>query len=212
MSKVCDEDCFNCKFDDCIMDGLGRAPAPKKELKQDPRNIRRRNYWREHSEELNAKKKSSLCSAQRGDQCQEAEKDKGEKKMQIGDTIKCSSMEEATEYGKQLLAQGWDVKSESDFRTGKWILTITGKKEPKAADDESKYPDMDEMIKACEEKKDPDETIVFAFGVGRMVPLPFDKKAVKKGIEEGLKFIKNLMDSLEYIQLMWTEICSFLTH
>ena len=84
MSKVCDEDCFNCKFDDCIMDGLGRAPAPKKELKQDPRNIRRRNYWREHSEELNAKKKSSLCSAQRGDQCQEAEKDKGEKKMQIG--------------------------------------------------------------------------------------------------------------------------------
>ena len=47
MSKVCDEDCFNCKFDDCIMDGLGRAPAPEKELSQDPRNIRRRNYWRE---------------------------------------------------------------------------------------------------------------------------------------------------------------------
>ena len=114
------------------------------------------------------------------------------KEMQIGDTIKCSSMEEATEYGKQLLAQGWDVKSESDFRTGQWILTITGKKEPKAADDESKYPEMDEMIKACEEKKDPDETIVFALGVGRMVPLPFDKKAVKKGIEEGLKFIKKL--------------------
>lgn len=54
----CNEDCFNCPFDDCIMDGLGRAPAPEKELSQDPRNIRRRQYWREHSEELNAKKRA----------------------------------------------------------------------------------------------------------------------------------------------------------
>ena len=112
--------------------------------------------------------------------------------LKKGDKIVCSSPEEANKKGHELAEMGWDVKSESDFRTGKWILTITGKKEPKAADDESKYPDMDEMIKACEEKKDPDETIVFALGVGRMVPLPFDKKAVKKGIEEGLKFIKKL--------------------
>lgn len=62
MSKVCDEDCFNCKFDDCIMDGLGRFPAPEKELSQDPRNIRRRNYWREHSEELNAKKRAHYAA------------------------------------------------------------------------------------------------------------------------------------------------------
>jgi len=53
------EDCFNCPFDDCIVDGLGRssAPAPPKELSMDPRNIRRREYWRQNSEMLNAKKR-----------------------------------------------------------------------------------------------------------------------------------------------------------
>ena len=59
MSKKppCNEDCFNCPFDDCIVDGLGRGPAPPKELSMDPRNIRRREYWRQNSEMLNAKKR-----------------------------------------------------------------------------------------------------------------------------------------------------------
>lgn len=55
-----------------------------------------------------------------------------------------------------------------------------------------KYPSMEEMIEACKKKQRPDETIVFGVGVGRMCPLPFDKKEVKKGIEKGLKYIKSL--------------------
>ena len=41
-------------------------------------------------------------------------------------------------------------------------------------------------------KKEPDETMVYTFGVGRMVPLPTDKKQVRKGIEDGIKYIKAL--------------------
>lgn len=56
----------------------------------------------------------------------------------------------------------------------------------------NKYPDMDEMIAKCKEMQQPDESIVFAFGVGRMMPLPWDSRKVKKGIKDGLEFIKNL--------------------
>ena len=62
MSKVCDEDCFNCKYDDCILDGLGRAPAPEKELSQDPRNIKRRERWRANSEKYNAVKRAHYAA------------------------------------------------------------------------------------------------------------------------------------------------------
>lgn len=112
--------------------------------------------------------------------------------LKKGDKIVCSSPEEASKKGHELAEMGWDVRVDSDFRTATWTLTITGEKEPEAADQKNKMRDFDEMLKACEEKREPDETIVFVFGVGRMVPLPFDKKAVKKGIEEGLKFIKKL--------------------
>lgn len=49
--------------------------------------------------------------------------------------------------------------------------------------------DMDEAIKACEEKKKENEVIAFGVGAGRMVPLPFDKKAIKKGIKKALEKI-----------------------
>lgn len=40
--------------------------------------------------------------------------------------------------------------------------------------------DMNEMIRACEAKQRPDEDIVFAFGVGRMLPKLGMGKAMKK--------------------------------
>ena len=58
--------------------------------------------------------------------------------------------------------------------------------------DDYKVPDMEQMIEECRKKQLPDEEIVFAFGVGRMVPLPFDSKEIKKGLKEALKFIKKL--------------------
>ena len=115
-----------------------------------------------------------------------------EKKMKVGDSIKCSSLEEANALAKGIEKDGFDVRIDNDFRTGKAIITITGEKSPEAVDHETKIPDMDEMIEACKKKQRPDESIVFALGVGRMCPLPFDKKAVKKGIAEGLKYIKSL--------------------
>ena len=56
MSKVCSEDCFNCKYDDCILEE--KDVKPEKELSQEPRNIRRREYWRANAERLNAHKRA----------------------------------------------------------------------------------------------------------------------------------------------------------
>ena len=60
----CNEDCFNCKYNDCILDGLGRgkAPAPPKELSMDPRNIRRREHWRQNADRLNAQKRARYAA------------------------------------------------------------------------------------------------------------------------------------------------------
>lgn len=57
MSKVCDKDCFNCKFDDCIMDDLGREPCPR-ELSQDPKAIKRRERYRANKEKYCAQKRA----------------------------------------------------------------------------------------------------------------------------------------------------------
>lgn len=57
---------------------------------------------------------------------------------------------------------------------------------------DEKIPEMDEMIEDCRKKQRPDEEIVFALGVGRMAPLPFDSKETKKGLKAGLDFIKTL--------------------
>ena len=51
-------------------------------------------------------------------------------------------------------------------------------------------PSMDEMIKDCERKKSPDEVIAFTFGAGRIMPLPTDAKAMRKGMKEAAKFIQ----------------------
>lgn len=55
--KPCNEDCFNCIFKDCILDGLGRAPkaaVPEGELTKN--QIRGRKYYAAHREEQRAKK------------------------------------------------------------------------------------------------------------------------------------------------------------
>ncbi len=52
----------------------------------------------------------------------------------------------------------------------------------------NKMPDMDEMIEQCKEKQRPDEEICFGLGVGRMIPLPHEKKA----FDAGLELIKSL--------------------
>lgn len=56
MSKVCNEDCFNCKYDECINEHptLERDDS---ELSQDPDNIRRRNHYRANRERICAQKR-----------------------------------------------------------------------------------------------------------------------------------------------------------
>lgn len=113
--------------------------------------------------------------------------------LKTGDTIECSSLDDASKHCDAIEAEGYEYCLENDFRTGKWTITIIGKREhPKAAADKKKNFDMDEAIADLERKKRPDESICYGFGVGRMVPLPWDKKAVKKGIEEALRYIKKL--------------------
>lgn len=50
------------------------------------------------------------------------------------------------------------------------------------------YRDMDEMIRECKEKKKDNETICFAFGVGRVIP----KLGMMKQMKAALEFIKTL--------------------
>lgn len=52
--------------------------------------------------------------------------------------------------------------------------------------------DFDKELDACKKKQRPDETIVFTVGVGRMCPLPTDRRSVKKGMKEALEYIKKL--------------------
>ena len=53
-----------------------------------------------------------------------------------------------------------------------------------------KIPNMEEMIAAVKKKQKDDEVIVFAFGVGRLIPMKLMKKATKKSIETAIEFIK----------------------
>lgn len=48
-----------------------------------------------------------------------------------------------------------------------------------------KVPDMDEMIKRCEEKREPGQVIVFALGAGRIMP----KFGMVKAQKKTMKFI-----------------------
>ena len=45
------------------------------------------------------------------------------------------------------------------------------------------YPSMEEMIAECEKKRRDDEVIVFAFGVGRMMPMIGHTKSIKRGLD-----------------------------
>ena len=69
----CNEDCFNCKYPDCIYDGLGRATKAAvdkpKDLSQLSRSMRyyythqeeqcahKRAFYAAHKEEINAKRR-----------------------------------------------------------------------------------------------------------------------------------------------------------
>lgn len=115
-----------------------------------------------------------------------------DRELKIGDVITCHNIEEAITKGKRLSEMGLDYTYETDAIRMEQKLTIIGKKDPVPAKEMNKIPDMQEMIEDCEKKKRPGESIIFGLGVGRMVPLPFDSRKIKKGIEEGLKYIKNL--------------------
>ena len=52
--------------------------------------------------------------------------------------------------------------------------------------------DFDRELKACEEKKKDNEVIVFTVGCGRMIPLPTDRRKMRKAMEEALEYIKKL--------------------
>ena len=58
MAKICNEDCFNCRYEDCINDSLGRyaLPEPKK-LSMDPHNVRRRATYAKNRERYCAQKR-----------------------------------------------------------------------------------------------------------------------------------------------------------
>ena len=52
--------------------------------------------------------------------------------------------------------------------------------------------DFEKELQACKDKQTLNETIVFTFGCGRIMPLVTDKKKIRKGIEEALEYIKKL--------------------
>lgn len=53
-----------------------------------------------------------------------------------------------------------------------------------------KIPSMDEMIAGVKRKQKDNEIIVFAFGVGRLIPMKLMRKATKAAMEEAIEFIK----------------------
>lgn len=73
VTKVCNEDCFNCPHDDCIIDGLGRktkaaASAEAKTKRQisnklwyqankEKKNAQSRAYYQAHRDVINAKRR-----------------------------------------------------------------------------------------------------------------------------------------------------------
>ena len=58
MAKICNMDCLNCKFDDCINDSLGRKREPsEKVLSMDPKNIKRRQTYAKNRERYLAQKR-----------------------------------------------------------------------------------------------------------------------------------------------------------
>lgn len=52
--------------------------------------------------------------------------------------------------------------------------------------------DFEKELQACKDKKREDETIVFTFGCGRIIPLRTDRKKIRKGMKEALEYIKKL--------------------
>ena len=52
--------------------------------------------------------------------------------------------------------------------------------------------DFEKELQACKDKQKEDETIVFTVGCGRIIPLRTDRKKIRKGMEEAIKYIKKL--------------------
>ena len=42
--------------------------------------------------------------------------------------------------------------------------------------------DFEKELQACKDKQKPNETIVFTFGCGRIMPLITDRKKIRKGM------------------------------
>lgn len=62
MGKICNEDCFNCKYDDCMLDSLGRYNKdiePEKISEQKlKKKIYRKQYYEKNKERLQAEHKA----------------------------------------------------------------------------------------------------------------------------------------------------------
>lgn len=74
MARICNEDCFNCIYDDCINDGLLRkkAPSAPRLLSTDPKNVQRRLNYAKNRERYLAQKrahyaehKEEICAKRR---------------------------------------------------------------------------------------------------------------------------------------------------
>lgn len=52
--------------------------------------------------------------------------------------------------------------------------------------------DFEKELQACKEKQKPNETIVFTVVCGRMIPLPADRRKLRKAMEEAIEYIKTL--------------------
>lgn len=55
MEKICNKDCFNCIYDDCILDSCGRNERKKKKRSESSEAQRLHRYYLEHKEEVKAK-------------------------------------------------------------------------------------------------------------------------------------------------------------
>ena len=75
MGTICNNDCFNCIYTDCIIDGLGRKEGPSAKPKKSNRAaVRMRAWYEKNKEQKKAEIKGILLAEQRGNKCQKAEK------------------------------------------------------------------------------------------------------------------------------------------
>lgn len=87
MEKICNEDCFNCQYDDCVNDELLTKDKPAiKELKMDPRNVRKRAAYHKNREKYCAQKRARYAE-HREEICAKRRKKPEERKPRYRKTL-----------------------------------------------------------------------------------------------------------------------------